>query len=245
MNAFVQTLISFGDSTQAIAALLAGTAFLALTRNMKAAAILFLAVVGAGGAIGTLKTVFIGCDLYLSDLDIRFPSGHAALSTAGLGTFCVLVASHLSKWKRWTVFAGFLAVEAAISTILVVMGFHTFYEVILGLFIGGCAVAGAFWAVRVTVPSAINLKGLVASMATVAVLIHVAEIPSRDMASLLAVVMHDQTSVCRPADHMASRYSSDRLSPMAQAQAQLEMQTTAVDAVDLDPLEPFSVESSD
>lgn len=208
MESLLLALISFGDSTVAVGVLLTGTAFLAITRNLKAAAILFLAVVAAGGMIGTLKTLFIGCDLYLSDFDIRYPSGHAALSASGLGTVCVLIVSRLLGWKRVAVVIGFAVVEAVIATTLVVMGFHTLYEVILGLIIGGCAVAGAYVATRITAPAAINVKGFVLSLASVVIAIHVAQVPSRDLASILAVVMQNQTSVCRPADNLASRFST-------------------------------------
>ncbi|HEY1720979.1 MAG TPA: hypothetical protein VGG27_07020 [Magnetospirillaceae bacterium] len=224
MNSLISTLISFGDSTQAVAALLAGTAFLAFSRNLKAAAILLLAVVIAGGVIGTLKTLFIGCDLYLADFDIRFPSGHAALSSAGLGTVCVLIAAPLTGWKRKSVYASFAIIEAAICTILVAMNFHTFYEVILGLIIGGGAVYGAYLATRITMPAPIKLKGFVLSMAAVVVAIHVAEVPSRDMATILAGVMREKTEVCRPADNLASRFHGQwTAQAQAQARAQIEV----------------------
>jgi hypothetical protein len=127
VESLLLALISFGDSAIAVGILLSGTAFLAATRNLKAAAILFIAVVAAGGVIGTMKTLFIGCDLYLSDLNIRFPSGHAALSSSGLGTVCVLIINRLVGWRRAAVIALFAVAEALIATTLVVMGFHTFY----------------------------------------------------------------------------------------------------------------------
>ncbi len=217
MESLLLTLISFGDSAIAVGVLLSGTAFLIVTRSYKAAAILFLAVVAAGGVIGTLKTLFIGCDLYLSDLDIRFPSGHAALSSAGLGTVCVLLVSRMVGWRRAAVIALFAAAEAVIVTTLVAMGFHTFYEVIVGLLVGGGAVAGAYWATRATAAEPIKIKGFLASIATVVVAIHVAQVPSRDLASILAMVMHEQTSICRPSERVAAWNFPDRWSQQAAA----------------------------
>jgi hypothetical protein len=200
MNEILLPLIGIGDHTAAAAAALAGSAFLAFARNWKAGAILLAAVLLAGAAIGALKAVFIGCDLYLSDLSVRYPSGHAALSAATLGTVGILVVSQIASWRRFVVVAALVAIEACIATGLVAMGFHSLYETLIGLFVGGGAAALAYLLTLVLRPGPmrpLQVRGLVITVATVVALNNLAGMPTQDLAGWLGAQVQTQTSMCR------------------------------------------------
>jgi hypothetical protein len=100
---------------------------------------------------------------------------------------------------------------------------------VVGLIVGGGAVAGAYMATVALKPQPIRMTGFLASIASVVVAIHVAHVPSRDLASILAMVMHQQTSICRPADRQLTLRFPDRWSAPAAA-GQMEEASIASDA---------------
>lgn len=141
-RAFATYLSDLGDSAVIIAVLLMVTCYLLYCKCYREAKALFLSVGITGAIITTLKVVFLSCGNDV--LSIRSPSGHAAMTVAFYGMYCILMYRHLEGWKRFipVLVIGPLILGVAATRIL--LNLHTTSEVIVGLLVG-TGIVTAVW----------------------------------------------------------------------------------------------------
>lgn len=135
-------ITDIGDSAVLGAVVLAGVIYFFLSGYRIGAMALAVSLVLSGGLISGFKLLFLGCNWFLPQhYDLHSPSGHAALSTAVLGTCLLLVFPRLSRAQKIMLTASCTLLVAAIAASRVVIGAHTLPEVLLGLVAGGITLA--------------------------------------------------------------------------------------------------------
>ena len=127
----MEFLTDFADQAVVLPLVLAVAVTLALQGWRRGALVWFGAVAGTFGAVLVLKIVFMACAPLLGVWDIYSPSGHTAAAAVVLGGLTSLVSSRAS-----IVFPIALMGAAAIGLSRVVLGAHSWPEVLLGGMVG-------------------------------------------------------------------------------------------------------------
>lgn len=132
-----------GDSALLIPATIVVALYLVVCGFHRLAGAWMVGIVGAMAVTFAAKIGFYiaTCGSRSGDMDIMSPSGHTSFSFAFYGGLAVLLANGRSDWaRRGSIAAGFLlALLIGLSRIL--LRVHTVTEVIVGIVIGGAAVA--------------------------------------------------------------------------------------------------------
>ena len=141
-STLMHAVTDIGDSAVLGAVVLAAACYFIAAGCFAEAVAVALSFLLTSAAIGLLKVAFLSCGHDF--LDIRSPSGHAALSVAVLGTFGLILHSLHKRWHRflWPGLLGILG--AAIVVTRIALGYHSFAEVAAGVVVGLC-VLPAIW----------------------------------------------------------------------------------------------------
>jgi len=127
-----------GDSFVLSAMALTSSFWLYKSGCRSGALVLFFSLVTATVGIGALKLIFFICGNELHVINVRSPSGHAALSSAVFMAYGWLFATATSGWRRLATILLTSALVASISLTRIILEFHSVGEVIIGL-LTGCA----------------------------------------------------------------------------------------------------------
>jgi len=97
------------------------------------------ALLVAGGGTAFLKIYIDACTVPIAGLDS--PSGHTGMSTLVYGGLALMIGAETASWRRLAVSAAGVAMIAVIALSRVLLGAHDVIEVVVGLLIGGTALA--------------------------------------------------------------------------------------------------------
>jgi membrane-associated phospholipid phosphatase len=97
------------------------------------------ALLVAGGGTAFLKIYIDACTIPVAGLDS--PSGHTGMSTLVYGGLALMIGAETASWRRLAVGAAGAVLVATIALSRVLLGAHDVIEVVVGLLIGGTALA--------------------------------------------------------------------------------------------------------
>jgi len=133
---FLRYATGLGDSGLLVVISVVVAIYLSAMRQQRAAVILLVSVALCLVTMGLLKVVFIGCGHFLPSLEIRSPSGHAAMAMTVYGTLANIIARFYRGWRVTLakVLALYLIAVIAVSRFL--LEYHSIMEVVAGLVVG-------------------------------------------------------------------------------------------------------------
>lgn len=141
MHAIWVFVTDCGDSAVTVPLALLALIFLLMAGARRLALFWLLTIGGCAGAIALLKLAFGVCGQRIAIAHIVSPSGHTAMSAAVYGSLALLVGAALRpRYRRLLLFAAAIAV-VGIALSRVVLHEHNVAEIVLGLIVGGTAVA--------------------------------------------------------------------------------------------------------
>lgn len=192
----------FGDSAITIPVALMILGFPVWSRWRKVAIAWCLAIGGCGIVMGCLKLTLQAlpaCADLRSAIEPTNPSGHTAMSSAVYLSLAALVSSGMSERRRSFVVASALALVAAIASSRIASGFHSAFEVAIGLLVGVIA-AGIFtWALISEPPRRFPRSWLwvLLLVAIFIALTHGTEWPVEQIVQKLAELVRSVEPACR------------------------------------------------
>lgn len=159
------------------------------------------------GSVALLKILGHACGFRLFDDRLTSPSGHAALAAAVYGAIGVTAARSLDGWRRGAIVLGALGLVGAVAASRILLRYHSVTEVVVGLGLGGLAVAAFAQSFQRFAPSRLNLSPLVLALV---VLFGVATYALGDrtnaepMLKHFAYLLREESPVCGPAPPLSS-----------------------------------------
>jgi membrane-associated phospholipid phosphatase len=165
-------ITDFGDSAVTVPLALLMLVFLIAARERRLAFAWVLALGGCAMAIGALKLVFGVCGSEFGVGAIVSPSGHTAMSTSVYGSLALVIGSRLSAVQRYAVFAGAGVAIIAIALSRLALHDHTLAEIVVGLAVGGAAVAAFRWMTRYQTAPALPIAWLLLCGAGIVAVMH-------------------------------------------------------------------------
>lgn len=162
-----------------------------LVQGWRRGALTWLVVVGATfAATLAFKLMFLACSPLFGPMDVHSPSGHVAAATVVAGG----LAAMLTRRRTSILPAAFLA-ATVIGVSRLVLGMHSFPEVVVGAMIG---LAGAAALLRFAgQPPQLKLAPLVAVIVVVAMLFHGLHLPAEAAIHHTAYRMARYIPACR------------------------------------------------
>jgi membrane-associated phospholipid phosphatase len=169
LTSWLVALTEFGDAAVLLPLAATLLLWLLLSRAPRAAAWWVVAVAVCAGQTAVLKIFFYGCP---PAPDLHSPSGHTSLSTLVYGAVALIVAvEDRSRRRRLTIAAG-CGVVLAIALSRLALNAHSVPEVVLGLVVGGAALAVFGQEYRRNRPAATRLAPLLVSAVLLISLLH-------------------------------------------------------------------------
>jgi len=167
----VRYLTDFADQAVILPVVLAIAIALAV-QGWRRGALIWLIVVGATfSATLTFKLVFLACSPLFGPMDIHSPSGHVAAATVVGGGLAAMIFR-----QRASILPVALLAAVVIGVSRLVLGMHSFPEVVVGAFIG---LAGAVAMLRFAgPPPQLRVAPLIAVIVVVAALFHGLHLPA-------------------------------------------------------------------
>jgi membrane-associated phospholipid phosphatase len=156
------------------------------------------ALLVAGGGTALLKIYIDACTIPVAGLDS--PSGHTGMSTLVYGGLALMIGAETASWRRLAVGAAGVVLVAAIALSRVVLGAHDVIEVVVGLLIGGTALAlFARGYVGVPIEGARRIWPLVIATSILAVALALSDHPTQlePFWHLIADDLRNATGLCR------------------------------------------------
>jgi len=153
---FSSFLTGAGDSGVLLPIALISAALLWLWHSGRAAWLLLRSVLLAIVGVSFLKVYFLSCGAHWQ-ADLISPSGHACLSTAVFGSLGIVAATGRGVYTRAGIGALAALLVGIIASSRVVIGVHTWTEVLVGLAVGGGALLSFAWSYARTAPPRIDL----------------------------------------------------------------------------------------
>jgi membrane-associated phospholipid phosphatase len=150
-------LTDVGDSGLLLPIALVGVGTLWFFHSHRLAWLLLRSVLLAGVLITALKVLFLSCAAHWAP-GLSSPSGHACLSAVVYGTLATLIASGRPVLARAAIYLFTAAFVGAIAVSRVVLGVHTWLEVLVGLSVGVVAQIWFAWSYVHMAPLRIDLK---------------------------------------------------------------------------------------
>jgi membrane-associated phospholipid phosphatase len=138
----VVALTDLGDSIVTLPLAVLVLIWLLVWGNRRAALAWLGALILCGGITAVLKIYFVACPVPLVRLDS--PSGHTSMTFYVYGGLTLITAARLETWRRDAMLALGALFILAMAVSRAVLHFHSVSEVIIGLIIGGGALA-LFW----------------------------------------------------------------------------------------------------
>ncbi len=157
VTSFSAFLTDAGDSGVLLPIALVSAILLWLSHSGRAAWLLLRSVLLAAALIAVLKVLFLSCAAHWRP-DLISPSGHACLSTAVFGSLGIVAATGRGALTRVSIAVLVAALVGIIAISRVMIGVHTWTEVIVGLLVGAGALLLFAWSYAHTAPPSINLK---------------------------------------------------------------------------------------
>lgn len=132
-----------GDSALLIPATIVVVLYLVVCGFHRLAGAWLISIVGCMAVTLVAKIGFYiaTCGSRSGDMDIMSPSGHTSFSFAFYGGLAVLLANGRSDWTRRGITAAGFVLALAIGLTRILIHVHTVTEVLVGIVIGGAAVA--------------------------------------------------------------------------------------------------------
>jgi membrane-associated phospholipid phosphatase len=167
----VRYLTDFADQAVILPLVLAVAVALAV-QGWRRGALIWLIVVGATfAATLTFKVVFLACSPLFGPMDVHSPSGHVAAATVVGGGLAAMIFR-----QRASILPVALLAAVVIGVSRLVLGMHSFPEVVVGALIG---LAGAVAMLRFAGPPPhLRIAPLVAVIVVVAALFHGLHLPA-------------------------------------------------------------------
>jgi membrane-associated phospholipid phosphatase len=164
-------ITDFGDSAVTVPLALLTLVFLVAAGQQRPAFGWLLTVGGCAVAIAMLKLAFGACGPRLPIATITSPSGHTAMSAAVYGSLALLIGANLPPPGRIALNIGAWLAIATIALSRVVLHEHTPAEILVGLIVGGAAIAISRAIVGPEKPVALPLGWLIlAGIAVIAIM---------------------------------------------------------------------------
>ena len=174
---------------------------LAATGSRRAAALLVLAFLAAAAAMGLLKILFYDCGFRFMALDIRSPSGHAALAVVVWGMLAAITARQLAGWRKYLPVLVAASLTGLIAVTRVTLGFHTLDEVCIGLLAGMAVMTGSILLLRRAAPHRVNLRGVMLAAAAAILMLHGLRLPAENFIRLLGEQIRSHVPACGGIKH--------------------------------------------
>jgi membrane-associated phospholipid phosphatase len=167
----VRYLTDFADQAVILPLVLAVAVALAV-QGWRRGALIWLIVVGATfAATLTFKVVFLACSPLFGPMDVHSPSGHVAAATVVGGGLAAMIFR-----QRASILPVALLAAVVIGVSRLVLGMHSFPEVVVGALIG---LAGAVAMLRFAGPPPhLRIAPLIAVIVVVAALFHGLHLPA-------------------------------------------------------------------
>jgi len=135
----MQYVTNLGDSSVVLPVALLILIWLFCLAGKRTALLWCCALFVAGGGTAILKIAIDACTAPVTGLNS--PSGHTGMSTLVYGGLALVISAETTSWRRVVSSAAGVAIIAAVALSRVVLGAHDIIEVIVGLLIGGAALA--------------------------------------------------------------------------------------------------------
>lgn len=188
-------LTDFGDAMVVLPVAAATLAWLVKSAGVRTASLWCAALLLCGGGTALLKVYFGACsaplDLFTS------PSGHASMSTLVYGSLALIVGAEAALWQRFAAAGLGAAAVIGIALSRVALGAHSVGEVVLGLAIGGGALAIFARSYLEARPAARHIGRLAAGVALLMLLLHGHSAHLEDLWHAIAAYLHDDAGLCR------------------------------------------------
>jgi len=157
LSSFSAFLTDAGDSGVLLPLAMISAGLLWLLHSGRAAWLLLRSVLLAAVLISLLKVLFLSCASHWQP-ELISPSGHACLSAAVFGSLGIVAAAGRPAVARAgiAIFVALLVGIIAVSRVLI--GVHTWTEVLVGLAVGVCAQTLFAWSYLRTSPPRVDLK---------------------------------------------------------------------------------------
>jgi hypothetical protein len=185
-----------GDSAVITAIAVVAAIDLAWSGYRRAALLLIAVLLVAGGGIGFLKVLVIGCSHGRLGPDLNSPSGHAAISAAVLGTLSFVVETQIRDWRRFIAPAIAIALILVIAATRVLLGAHTVQEVVVGLACGTLVAIPAILLLRRWQVVRVRLGVLLIAIGVTAAATDGIRAPAEEFVSYVANLVHRTVPAC-------------------------------------------------
>jgi len=156
-SSFTAFLTDAGDSGVLLPMALVSAAMLWIFQSRRAAWLLLRSVLLAGVLITALKVFFLSCGAHWQP-GLISPSGHACLSAVVFGTLGTVAAAGRPVLERVAIAVLVVLFVGIIAISRVVVGVHTWTEVIVGLMVGVSAQLLFAWSYFRTEPPRFDMK---------------------------------------------------------------------------------------
>jgi membrane-associated phospholipid phosphatase len=186
----VRYLTDFADQAVILPLVLATAVALAVQGWRRGALVWLMVVAATFAATLTLKLAFLSCSPFFGPMDVHSPSGHVAAATVVAGG----LAAMLSR-RRASILPAAVVAAIVIGVSRLVLGLHSFPEVVLGALIG---LAGAAALLRFAgPPPRLRVAPLVAIIVVVAALFHGLHLPAEAAIRHTALRVAQYIPACR------------------------------------------------
>jgi membrane-associated phospholipid phosphatase len=167
----VRYLTDFADQAVILPLVLATAVALALQGWRRGALVWVIVVLGTFAAMLGLKLMCLACSPLFGPMDVHSPSGHVAAATVVAGGLAAMISR-----RRAAILPAALLAAAAIGITRVVLGAHSFSEVVLGAMVGlsGAAALARF----AGAPPRLRIAPLVGVIVVVATWFHGLHMPA-------------------------------------------------------------------
>ena len=159
-----------------------------------AASTLVVALAACASVMIVLKLVLIACGQSWH-AGLVSPSGHASMSATIFGALGIVAARQMPRWRPAIIFCSGLVI-AAIAASRIVLGAHSYAEVVMGFLVG----AGALWLFAARYfrlrPPPVNLVMLATLTLATIVLLNGTHLPAEIVLRKLALFGRTSTGVC-------------------------------------------------
>ena len=196
--AFLSAVTNLGDTAFLAPFVLALAAGLAGSGSRREATVLVLAFAATGLSVLVLKLALLGCLLAgpSGGLDIRSPSGHAAMATVTFALAAALALRRTCGWRRLFLACAACGLIALVAASRVVLHEHTRNEVVAGLLVGGANAAVALRFLR-DAPRPPLRAYVLPVLAGVAVLTYGLHLPAEGLIRRIAGLISSGLGTCR------------------------------------------------
>jgi membrane-associated phospholipid phosphatase len=191
----MQFLTNFGDPIVVLPVAAVTFLWLAGLVGRRVAMTWLWAVLVAGGATALLKIWLSACAAPAGELES--PSGHTSMSTLVYGGLALMVTVEAESWPGLVTGAAGAALVMSIALSRVTLGAHSVIEVVVGLIIGGAALAlfaRAYLRDRQVVR---RIWPLLTAGAILALALHGHAAQLEPMWGAIAAALRDATGLCR------------------------------------------------